>query len=99
MTIYEGNYDWASEKRPKNVIEKISKKDNVVKEQQKPRQKQQDRVDFEQEIAELDLQISSLNIQIEKEEDWQYYEELMHKKTILQDRIEKIYEQWMQEEG
>lgn len=96
LTVYEGSYDWAREKRPLPVQEEKKEKTIAAA---KP-VTQREKPDTEEQIAELEKQIERIELEIESVgDDWEAYEQFANERLKLQDELEQLYEEWMMQQS
>jgi hypothetical protein len=51
---------------------------------------------IEEEMAELETALLEITNRIENQEDWEVYEQLVCEKAELEDRLEGLFEQWLE---
>src|SRR5690606_973858 len=95
ITTFDGPYNWARDKwqelQSRMVVEGV---EPVVV--TKPA-KEVKAVNVEEEIATLELTITSLETDMECETDWEKYESLTAEVANLKEQLASYYEQWMRE--
>ncbi|TFE02337.1 ribosomal protection-like ABC-F family protein [Jeotgalibacillus salarius] len=97
LTVYEGAYDWAREKRPVPVLVEKAEKAAPV---EKPVKKKEKKPDTEVQIAALEKQLEALDLEIESVgDDWEAYEHLTKERLALQTELDQLYEEWMMQES
>ncbi|MFJ8067003.1 ribosomal protection-like ABC-F family protein [Psychrobacillus sp. NPDC096426] len=99
LTTFEGPYDWARAK-----WEELQEKHHPItlmetKKTIKPIQtKANQDISVEEEIAKVEKEIKLFTEQIESENDWEQYEQLMETKKQRVQLLEELLEQWMENE-
>ncbi|MFJ5769780.1 ribosomal protection-like ABC-F family protein [Psychrobacillus sp. NPDC093180] len=96
LSTFEGPYEWARSKW-EELQAKQPKLDQVeLKEASKPKQtviKKEHPI--EETIAALEVEINSITMQIEMENDWDRYEQLLATRKDQTQLLEELMEQWM----
>lgn len=96
LTTFEGPYEWARKKWDElNVIEEVK----IEKNEQPPNKliptKQRNEIPIEQQIGDLEYEISELKKQISIEADWANYEALSKRKLFAEDQLDQLMEKWL----
>ena len=96
LTTFEGPYEWARNKwhelnGPEEVkVEKIEQPLHLSN-----HKKQQKELPIEQQISDLENEISDISKQIGIEADWENYEALRKKKEAAEEQLEQLLEKWL----
>ncbi|MFJ7934195.1 ribosomal protection-like ABC-F family protein [Sporosarcina sp. NPDC096371] len=97
ITTFDGPYNWARDKwqelQSRMVVEIT---EPVSIEVRKPK-KEVATVNVEEEIAKLELAVTSLEEEMECETDWEKYELLTAEVTVMKEQLESYYDSWMNE--
>ncbi|WP_203247548.1 ribosomal protection-like ABC-F family protein [Sporosarcina beigongshangi] len=96
IMTFDGPYNWARDKwqelQSRKIVEEVAPVAvaKLVKEVKAV-------VNVEEEIARLELAITSLETDMECETDWEKYESLTAEVASLKEQLSSYYEQWMSE--
>lgn len=96
LTTFEGTYEWARTKWEELQVKHTTVKLSTIKEKPKQIKKPTKLVPLEDEIAELELEITILKEKIDSEKDWDQYERAVFKIKELEQHLESLLEQWME---
>ena len=99
LTTFEGPYEWARAKWEALQLKQVEVKEVVLKKKEKP-VKHKTKLDqsLEDKIAQLEIEIKLLTEQIQSENDWERYEQLVTTKNEQEQQLEALVEQWMENE-
>jgi ATP-binding cassette, subfamily F, member 3 len=99
LTTFEGPYEWArgkwDELQARHQVEEV-KRVKLVEIVKPLRVKEILSRPIEEEMADLETAILEITNRIEKEEDWEVYENLVTEKGELELRLEGLLEQWLE---
>ncbi|WP_342601027.1 ABC-F type ribosomal protection protein [Psychrobacillus sp. FSL H8-0483] len=99
LTTFEGPYEWARAKWDALQLKQVEVKEVVLKKKEKPvKHKTKQDESLENKIAQLEVEIKLLTEQIQSENDWEQYEQLVTTKNEQEQQLEALVEQWMENE-
>jgi len=99
LTTFEGPYEWARAKWEALQLKQVEVKEEVLKKKEKPvKHKTKQDQSLEDKIAQLEKEIKLLTEQIQSENDWERYEQLVTTKNEQEQQLEALVEQWMENE-
>lgn len=99
LTTFEGPFEWARAKWGKLETNQKMEEIEGKKEKVKPvSSKVKKDKSLEEQISELELELKTLKEQMEYETNWNEYEKLIDKVQIVEQHLEKLMEQWMENE-
>lgn len=100
LTTFERPYEWARTKWKELQAKQPPTKIVEIKETIKPTQtKLKQEQPIEEKITALEVEIKSLTSQIELENDWEQYEQLLETKNQRVQLLESLLEKWMENEN
>lgn len=100
LTTFEGPYEWARAKWNELQAKQPPTKIVEIKETTKPNQaKLKQEQPIEEQISALEMEIKSITSQVELENDWEQYEQLLETKNQRVQLLETLLEKWMENEN